>query len=871
MSFLNAGLLAAGLAGVAIPILIHLLMRRRRVPVAWGAMRFLQEAYKRTRRRLIVQRWLLLATRCLLLACVAVALARPLLGDSALSASGGRSVYILIDNSIASALSSTPAGSSADADASSFQRHLRDARRLLDTLGEADRVAIVPLARPSSAEPGRVLPPSSNLRGVREALDTLTRSDARADLPEALRAVGEAIERERGGSAPGAGVVVAPTTPTGAAVAGRDVVVLLSDFVQGAADLRGPLPRLPVGTRLVASEPVSPDAAGSNVSISGLSVLREVVLADDDTLAQTATIALRRSGPGLGTASASRVRLAWLGADGSDLAPAGSGTLRWASGQSEARLTLAIAAPPTESNGGSGAASEAASGATTGTTNGAPSGARAGAGPVRVLSASLDADALPADDRWWLPLEARAALRVGIISDDPARGRGAGADEAFTPGQWLALALRPGSRAGIELVDIDTASIDQSRLAGLDCAVLLSPQRLDREGWTRLRRYVDAGGMLMVMPPADATVHTWPDEMREALGTPWRVARAADEFLPAGQGLSPAGPGADINPAAGASSARAQVGDLLAPIRGELEELARPVTIFKALRIVDEQGASGGGGQSGGAGQSEASSAARPPQPAQPDARSSPDVSLGARSSAVIVRSQGDQPIIVASRGERGGTVVLVGVALSSAWTDLPAKPLIVPLVQELVRQGVARSRAASWGVAGDEPGRVALGSEGVELVSASDRALRVPITEAGVAERALRRAGMYRVLDARQGLRALLAVNPDAAGSVCDVPTKAAVGAWLGASLAQGETGLSWLGSTRVAGPGAGLADLLATERRGSPTGPLLLIAALALALVELGLARWASNAPSSGTSAGTPSASASPNAPDESGVARA
>ena len=33
MTFLNAGLLAAGLAAVSIPILIHLLMRQRRKPV----------------------------------------------------------------------------------------------------------------------------------------------------------------------------------------------------------------------------------------------------------------------------------------------------------------------------------------------------------------------------------------------------------------------------------------------------------------------------------------------------------------------------------------------------------------------------------------------------------------------------------------------------------------------------------------------------------------------------------------------------------------------------------------------------------------------------------------------------------------------
>ena len=52
MTFLNTGLLAAGLGAVAIPILIHLLMRRRRQPVRWAAMRVLVEAYRQHKRRL---------------------------------------------------------------------------------------------------------------------------------------------------------------------------------------------------------------------------------------------------------------------------------------------------------------------------------------------------------------------------------------------------------------------------------------------------------------------------------------------------------------------------------------------------------------------------------------------------------------------------------------------------------------------------------------------------------------------------------------------------------------------------------------------------------------------------------------------------
>ena len=101
MTFLHVGLAAAGLACIAIPIIIHLLMRRRRKPVMWGAMRFLLEAYKRQRRRLLLEKWLLLLTRCLVVALAGLAIARPLLAGG-VGGAGGRTIYLLIDNGLVS-------------------------------------------------------------------------------------------------------------------------------------------------------------------------------------------------------------------------------------------------------------------------------------------------------------------------------------------------------------------------------------------------------------------------------------------------------------------------------------------------------------------------------------------------------------------------------------------------------------------------------------------------------------------------------------------------------------------------------------------------------------------------------------------------
>src|SRR5216684_1260810 len=65
-----------GLAGVAIPIIIHLLNRKRFQVVDWGAMQFLQIS-ETTRRRLLIEEILLLLLRTGLIAILVLALAAP--------------------------------------------------------------------------------------------------------------------------------------------------------------------------------------------------------------------------------------------------------------------------------------------------------------------------------------------------------------------------------------------------------------------------------------------------------------------------------------------------------------------------------------------------------------------------------------------------------------------------------------------------------------------------------------------------------------------------------------------------------------------------------------------------------------------------
>ncbi|MGH7214044.1 MAG: BatA domain-containing protein, partial [Tepidisphaeraceae bacterium] len=101
-AFVTPAFFIAGAALVAIPIVIHILNRRRFKTVPWAAMEFLLRALRKNRRRLQFEQWVLLATRCLVLFLLGMALARPLAcsdqGLAGLAQRSGLHVFV-IDNS----------------------------------------------------------------------------------------------------------------------------------------------------------------------------------------------------------------------------------------------------------------------------------------------------------------------------------------------------------------------------------------------------------------------------------------------------------------------------------------------------------------------------------------------------------------------------------------------------------------------------------------------------------------------------------------------------------------------------------------------------------------------------------------------------
>lgn len=77
IEFLHGSLLALGGVSLAIPVMLHLLTRRRPARVIFPALRLLKSRKQARQRTIQVQHWLLLFLRCLLLGLLALLLARP--------------------------------------------------------------------------------------------------------------------------------------------------------------------------------------------------------------------------------------------------------------------------------------------------------------------------------------------------------------------------------------------------------------------------------------------------------------------------------------------------------------------------------------------------------------------------------------------------------------------------------------------------------------------------------------------------------------------------------------------------------------------------------------------------------------------------
>ncbi|HEX8324867.1 MAG TPA: BatA domain-containing protein, partial [Tepidisphaeraceae bacterium] len=183
MGFLNAFFLG-GLVLTGVPILIHLLNRRRFQRVDWAPMKYLKLTIKSNRRRLRFEQLLLLALRTLLILLLILTVARPLLnraGAAWLPGQARTSRLFVFDNSLSMAYADGGRvaldGAKEAARALITRDTARDVATVLATADTEPRLREAPLDSPK----------------VVDAINSVAPSDTRTDWPATFAAIDRAL------------------------------------------------------------------------------------------------------------------------------------------------------------------------------------------------------------------------------------------------------------------------------------------------------------------------------------------------------------------------------------------------------------------------------------------------------------------------------------------------------------------------------------------------------------------------------------------------------------------------------------------------------------------------------------------------------
>jgi len=191
MPFVHPLIFWIGAGAVSVPILIHLLNRRRFRLLDWAAMRFLLESIRKNRRRLRIEELILLALRCLVILLLALAVARftGCGGMEALPGSGGGGgvAVFLLDDSFSMAQKHKVD--------TLFSRARTDLQEALERVPETDQVAILLTSR---EEPFFAKDFADRHELIERVKSLAAPSDRRANLAASLALAAEQFEADDG-------------------------------------------------------------------------------------------------------------------------------------------------------------------------------------------------------------------------------------------------------------------------------------------------------------------------------------------------------------------------------------------------------------------------------------------------------------------------------------------------------------------------------------------------------------------------------------------------------------------------------------------------------------------------------------------------
>ena len=584
MSFLHPAIAWAGVAAVALPIIIHFLFRRRRVPVEWAATDLLREAVRRTNRRMKVEQWIVLALRCLAVLAAGLAIAVPVLDGAGLSGETRRLVMVVVDDGPASGLKTGAE--------SELSRAIGEVRTMLGERAVRDRIGVVLASKP----PRIALAPTTDAAAVEQALARIEPAETPSELKDALALAVSTIDGERAagrsnGELPR--IVVASAFRRSSLADGASLAV---------ARVEQPgVPRIEVLPFVPARD------AASDVRVESVEA-RPAPMGD----AVLVRAKLVREGASL-EAGQTFVRVASVG-----VPPPPARAVMWEKGETDATVEFQLI----------------------------PTGVAAGTRRIGV-TVSLDDDALAAGNTGHASVDLKRELEIGIV------GRRTSLDasdiERVPSSLWVARALSPAVGSGMRVREIDPSSVDDRALLGLDAVVIARPDLVSPAACESLGAFTLAGGVVVVLPSGESLAQPWGQSVFGKLGVSMRVAAEAVEHAPALR-LAEEQPSALV----------------LAAIRPEMAQLVAPI---ESTRTVALSGYTQG--------------------------------------EVVLANADGSAFAVAQSprRDDGGierGMVIAFCAAPELSWTNLPVKPLMVPLFQEVVRAGIQIAAGRSEVVVGE-------------------------------------------------------------------------------------------------------------------------------------------------------------------------
>lgn len=301
-----------------------------------------------------------------------------------------------------------------------------------------------------------------------------------------------------------------------------------------------------------------------------------------------------------------------------------------------------------------------------------------------VLSAELiHPDALESDNHCSAAVQVRDSLPVLLVDGDPS------AEPLQSETDFLSIALTPFTYGRLQLSDlittrtIPTASLNEDALQDVRVVVLANVSRLSDPQLESVKKYVDGGGTLLVTAGNRLDLN-WYTQQLYADG---------NGLLPAGfvsvQGQDSPGTDGSSQPqgkTARIVSQRFEHPSLLLfndPAGGDLSaaEIRRWYSVTAAER-------------SGGDAAAE--------DTAVDSASEQPEQAGAAESAAVLARLDNGDPLLLEKRyGD--GLVLQFTTACDAEWSDLPQRPVFVPLMQQVIT-GMATGVEPPRNIAAGEP-----------------------------------------------------------------------------------------------------------------------------------------------------------------------